>query len=297
MYVWVSYRCRHNRLMDAGSCGEHQRTHRLHWVFNEDPRVTLLYLVLPAAVHAYDAVAYWTLSLRNHRRLVHDAKILLFYQRSRWNPGLVNILDDRRLLLDRSEEVLLLLLLHFHIRDLMSHLKSSAVISNQTRLKINEVNLHLFMSVDVVRVPATFTFTVDASFRVDVARTSLAAAGQLPWCCRCIPTPATPSLLRVIEVRCQACCRLRRYHIRRGVWSRLLVLCLLRIRELHWRPLEVRVHHVFSLYYGHLKREKCQRLSWSLRSWRELTLLLLLTGETASSGGLRFNVILLPLPV
>lgn len=76
--VHVSHR-RHHRLMHAASRGEHQWAHRLRRVLHYDPRVALLDLIVPVAVHADDAVVDRALALRQHRRLLHQAELLVLY--------------------------------------------------------------------------------------------------------------------------------------------------------------------------------------------------------------------------
>lgn len=122
--------------MDSRRRREYQRAHCLHWILHDNPRMALLNLVLTVAVHANDTIVDRTLSLRDYRRLLHDIEILLFYHRRRWNHRLQNVLDHRRLLLNRGEKALLLLLLGLRIRYMMSHLRESLLI-NATRLKLN----------------------------------------------------------------------------------------------------------------------------------------------------------------
>lgn len=141
----------------------------------------------------------------------------------------MDVFDYRCLLLDRGEEALLLLLLGFHIGDVMAHLEG-----NFGMVKIEkgvvELDFHLLMSIDVVRVPTAFALAVDAGLRVDVAWTSLAAARQLPGSRRGVPAPTASSLLRVVRVRRRR--RRRRDHIRCRHGRR-------RRRQLHQRSLEV----------------------------------------------------------
>lgn len=101
---------------------------------------------------------------------------------------------------------------------------------------------HLFVSINIVRVTTSLAFTIDASFRVDVARTTLTTTSQLARRRRRITTSATSSLLRVIGIWGGTCRRC--HHIR------LLKLLL------DGRPLEVWVHYIFSLYNGHLQRKR-----------------------------------------
>lgn len=294
LYVWVSHRCYNRRMNNTCRRREHERVHCFHWVFDNDSRMALLNLVLSVAVHADDAIVDWTLCFRDNRRLINDIEIFLFYQRRGWNPWLLNILHHWGLLLNWGKKTLLLLLLRFRIRYMMSHLKLTSLSREWTSVNWKS---HLFMPIDIVRVSTSFALAINTRLRVNVARTSLTATGQFSRCRRCIPASASSTFLRIIGIRCQWHCWRRWNHVsgRRDWLRRMTVRC----GDLYGRPHEIRIHHGFSLQNGHLKENNPVNSlpTGGSRKVKKLTLLFVFKGRTLSSGGFRFRVILLPLPV
>lgn len=122
--------------------------------------------------------------------------------------------------------------------------------------------IYLLVPINVMRIAAAFTFTIDTRFWVNIARAPLAAACEFAWCSRCIATSAASSLLRIVDIGswCRCLCR---DHIRWWDWRWWLTSK--RCGDLNW-PLEIRAHRVLSLKNCHLK-DKNFKLSSQSRSF------------------------------
>lgn len=220
---------------------EHQRAHGLHRILDEYPRMALLDLILPITVHANDAVVYraLTLTFRDYRRLFDETEILLLYHCRRGNHRLLYVFYHRRLLLDRGEKALLLLLLCLGIRYEMSHLKIwTRDLQSHDIITQLAIIAYLFVPIDVMRIPTSLAFAIDAGFRVDVARTALTAAGQFTRCCCSISATTPTSLWRIVWIRGSGRGWWSCDHIRCRNWCCWLIMSLKSCGNLHWRPLE-----------------------------------------------------------
>lgn len=216
--VITSSYCRHHCwLVNVCRRRKDHRAHRLYWIFHDDSWMSLFYPIL-SVVHADNTI---------HIRLLHETKVFLFNRWRRRNQRR-DILDNSWLLLKWREEALLLLLLSFHVRYLMTHLQAAKLLIDYSVQLYSRKKTNLFMPISIVRISTPFTFAIDASFWVDITRTTLPATGEFSWRCSCVPTPTASSLLRIVWVWIHRCCD----------YVGLL---------LDWRPLKIRVYQVFSL--------------------------------------------------